>query len=1202
MYFCSAMSREWKVNTKTVLNTISLLFIFFVSANNVWGRITIRAGSLLDLPLVSTDPNSEPLRPGKFEKFTATAFRSNPHPYQLAPGIATDPKFGYIEFSATGDAKLPLFTNPKKDCSSSRDKSSVTRSIRYKWDEPGAYTVTAQIFDENGNRHASVDWHVQVGELTFELLPDLPLNPSTPDAPSVQVAPEPGHYTARVGSDMHFDIQASSDDGIASITLLLYEDGSASSQLIQEKDGFLFRRGLFGLSPPSLTAVYTWRTLGTHRVAAQIVTEAGGFREVTWRIKVEGRNLPPTPIADTSLVDLGTLVVGGEPGIAYVSEYFSDPEGERLAFDTVTADAATPNLVTLRVLEDSHGYKNRIAIEPERPGRAVFHAIAREREGLLSAQSFTVLVEPQHAHAPTEVDPIPAQTLTMDQTLPALDLSTHFRDPNAKRLTYTVDVSNSAIALPQVAGSQLSIWALSIGSTPVTVRATNPEGLYAEQAFEVTVTETSVQQPPEEEPSSEETYVPVEDATIVRPPAPDEDTYVPVEDAVIVRPTASPDLRVESIEADKTTLDPGERFEIETRIWNQGRATSSTTTLRYYLSTDETISPAEDTEVGSDRVDALSGRGASASRRRVDLSQTLIAPDTPGTHYYGVCIDAAGNESNTSNNCSQAIAITVEAPPPDPADSADPVLIPRPEAPDLVISAGRVDRSTIKQGAGVRLHITLTNRGMRAAPATTIRYYRSLDATISAEDTELRAVPVGGLGPGKSYTTWALLPSPFAVGVFYYGACLDAVESEFDTTNNCSSAFKITIGAQGGGTQGLYPSGTIETQSMDVGGSPVVLDVSGNFVGKVESYTASSSDRRVVTAVMSGSEVTLTPVREGWSAVTIQASSEDLAAKLTFYVSVGGVPIPEFEVVIPDANLRAAVRSALELAEGDTLTEQRMLGLITLSASGASISNLTGLEYATVLRTLNLGTNHIQDLTPLENLRNLADLILWKNEEIQDLTPLQNLTSLRRLALDINKIRDLTPLENLRNLADLSLGGNQVTNVYPLRNLKNLKDLWLVGNQISDVTPLEGLTSLKELWLGKNPIGDLAPLRRLKEKNPSLFIDINIDPVGGAPSVPVFPAETALLSNYPNPFNPETWIPYQLAKSADVTLTIYDVRGVMVRRLALGHRPAGFYRSRGRAAHWDGRNQIGEKVATGLYFYTLTAGEFNATGKMLIQK
>ena len=102
--------------------------------------------------------------------------------------------------------------------------------------------------------------------------------------------------------------------------------------------------------------------------------------------------------------------------------------------------------------------------------------------------------------------------------------------------------------------------------------------------------------------------------------------------------------------------------------------------------------------------------------------------------------------------------------------------------------------------------------------------------------------------------------------------------------------------------------------------------------------------------------------------------------------------------------------------------------------------------------------------------------------------------------------------------------------------------------------------------------------------------------------VALIPKETALLPNYPNPFNPETWIPYQLAKPADVTLTIYAVNGQVVRRLALGHQPAGLYQNRSRAAYWDGRNAFGERVASGLYFYTLSAGDFTATRKMLIQK
>ena len=98
------------------------------------------------------------------------------------------------------------------------------------------------------------------------------------------------------------------------------------------------------------------------------------------------------------------------------------------------------------------------------------------------------------------------------------------------------------------------------------------------------------------------------------------------------------------------------------------------------------------------------------------------------------------------------------------------------------------------------------------------------------------------------------------------------------------------------------------------------------------------------------------------------------------------------------------------------------------------------------------------------------------------------------------------------------------------------------------------------------------------------------------------PKETALLPNYPNPFNPETWIPYQLAKDAEVTLTIYTTDGHIVRRLALGHQPAGLYENRNRAVYWDGKNGFGEPVASGIYFYTLTASDFTATRRMLILK
>jgi hypothetical protein len=100
----------------------------------------------------------------------------------------------------------------------------------------------------------------------------------------------------------------------------------------------------------------------------------------------------------------------------------------------------------------------------------------------------------------------------------------------------------------------------------------------------------------------------------------------------------------------------------------------------------------------------------------------------------------------------------------------------------------------------------------------------------------------------------------------------------------------------------------------------------------------------------------------------------------------------------------------------------------------------------------------------------------------------------------------------------------------------------------------------------------------------------------------IAPIHTQLLQNYPNPFNPETWIPYQLASDADVTVTIYDTESVLVRQLDLGYQQAGYYTDRMRAAYWDGRNHLGESVGSGIYFYQLRAGDYATMRKMVILK
>jgi pimeloyl-ACP methyl ester carboxylesterase len=100
----------------------------------------------------------------------------------------------------------------------------------------------------------------------------------------------------------------------------------------------------------------------------------------------------------------------------------------------------------------------------------------------------------------------------------------------------------------------------------------------------------------------------------------------------------------------------------------------------------------------------------------------------------------------------------------------------------------------------------------------------------------------------------------------------------------------------------------------------------------------------------------------------------------------------------------------------------------------------------------------------------------------------------------------------------------------------------------------------------------------------------------------IIPSQTVLLQNYPNPFNPETWIPFHLAQDADVSVRIYDAGGRLVRTLALGHREAGIYVAKGKAVYWDGKSDSGEKVASGVYFYSIKAGDFSATRKLMVRK
>ena len=220
---------------------------------------------------------------------------------------------------------------------------------------------------------------------------------------------------------------------------------------------------------------------------------------------------------------------------------------------------------------------------------------------------------------------------------------------------------------------------------------------------------------------------------------------------------------------------PGGNVGPSVGVRNDGDESSAATTVRFYQSTDATITTA-DTEVGTNALGALSP-GATAS-----IGATVSAPATPGTYYYGACVDAVAGESDTTNNCSGSVPVTV---------SGSPVQT----SPDLTVGSPSVnDNSPTTEGA-FSLSAAVRNDGDAAAAATTLRYYRSTDATITTSDTEEGTDAVGGLSAGATSSESIDLTAPATAGTYYYGACVDAVTGESDTTNNCSTSVQVTVSA-----------------------------------------------------------------------------------------------------------------------------------------------------------------------------------------------------------------------------------------------------------------------------------------------------------------------------------------------------------------------------------------------------------------------
>ena len=336
----------------------------------------------------------------------------------------------------------------------------------------------------------------------------------------------------------------------------------------------------------------------------------------------------------------------------------------------------------------------------------------------------------------------------------------------------------------------------------------------------------------------------------------------------------SPDYIVESISVNKTTLDPGERFTLSAIVRNQGLGEpTSSTDLDYYRSSNTHISTS-DRRVGGDSVSSLDTN--ETGRESINLT----APTEPGVYYYGACVSNVTDESNTNNNCSAAVAITVQASAPD-----------EPAVPDLVVETPTTSTATLGPGESFTLNATVRNRGTANSPATTFRWYHSPNANISVSDTEIGSANVSSLSAGGTDTQQINLTAPMTAGTYYYGGRVERVTDESDTINNYSSAITITVQ-----NRTPRPIGTISGQTLSVEDTPMRLDVSTYFSDPNNTsltHTASSSDTSVVeveAAGVSGSNLTIRPISEGSATITVTANDGELTATQTFSVTVNPIP------------------------------------------------------------------------------------------------------------------------------------------------------------------------------------------------------------------------------------------------------------------------------------------------------------------------
>ena len=390
--------------------------------------------------------------------------------------------------------------------------------------------------------------------------------------------------------------------------------------------------------------------------------------------------------------------------------------------------------------------------------------------------------------------------------------------------------------------------------------------------------------------------------------------------------------------------------------------------------------------------------------------------------------------------------------------------------PDLVVVSPSVSDASPEQGASVTFTVTVRNQGDGQSAATTLRYYRSTDATITTGDTEVGTNAVSTLTAAGTSDESISLTAPSTAGTYYYGACVDPVSGETNTGNNCSNSNMVTVSSTSMAV--IIPDArlraAIEAALNKASGAPITA-AELKVLDRLDAHSRGISD-------LTGLEfaINLTSLDLGSNNLTDLSALSGLTNLdiLTLWAN----NLTDLSALSGLTNLRELKLGGNDITDISSLSG--LTNLTNLHLNSNTISNFSVLSSLTELEQLELNDTTFSNLSVLSSLTKLRHLGLGINN-ITDLSALSGLPELRWLSLHDNPLNDLSPLSVLTNLQFLQLWDNDITDISALSSLTSLEILWLDRNNLTDISALSGLTNLRGLGLGGNDITDISALSSL---------------------------------------------------------------------------------------------------------------------------